>query len=152
MISRFSRRSLFLPVVLLMLLILPDGSGCSQDVDHEVQRVGALDAGLVVALLAVAVGRGDREDHPAADRRADQSLVPAGHDLAHTDGEGGGLSAVALVEGLLALVDLAEVVDRDVLALLDLVTRTHDESGRAELAVRRRRAAEVKAGDLVTVG
>src|SRR3954468_24032683 len=105
MINKLSRRSLFLPVMLLMLLILPDGSGCSQDVDHEVQRVGALDAGLRVALRAITVGRGDREDHPAADRGADEGLVPARDDLTDADRERGRRLAVALVEGLLALVD-----------------------------------------------
>src|SRR4051812_38420705 len=118
MISRLSSRSLFLPVVPLMVPILPDGSGRSEDVDDEVQRVGALDPGLGVAFLAVTLRGRDGEDHPAADLGADQGLVPAGDDLAHADGEGGGRLAVALVERLLGLVDLAEVVDGDALALL----------------------------------
>src|SRR4051794_41104856 len=132
MISRLSRRSLFLLVVLVMLLILPDGSGCSQDVDHEVQRVGPLDAGLGVAGLAVALGRRDREHDPAADLDADQGLVPARDDLADADGERRGALAVALVERLLGVVDLAEVVDADRLALLDRGALALDEGGRTE--------------------
>src|SRR5437868_6817826 len=136
MISRFRRRSLYLPVVLLMLPILPDGSGCSQDVDHEVQRVGALDACLGVALGAVALRRRDHQDHPATDLRADQGLVPAADDLPDADRERRRRLAVALVERLLGGVDLAQVVDRDRLALLDRGALALDERGGAELAVR----------------
>ena len=82
-----------------------------EDVDHEVQRVGALDARLGVAPAAVAVGRRDREDHPAADLAADERLVPARDDLPTPIANDAGVLAVALVEGLRA-VDLAEVVDR----------------------------------------
>src|SRR3954454_14693285 len=111
MMSRLSSRSLFATA---MLLILADRSGRGEDVDHEVQRVGPLDARLGVALGAVPVGRRDGEDHPAAHGRAHEGLVPAGDDLAGADREGGGLAlAVALVEGLLRAVLLAEVVDRD---------------------------------------
>src|SRR5579862_6473429 len=47
---------------------LPLGAGLrqrAQDVDHEDQRVRALDAGLRVPLLAVAVGGRHHEHHPA---------------------------------------------------------------------------------------
>src|SRR3954463_9232026 len=126
MINRFRSRSDFLAPV-LMPPILPDRSGCGQDVDHEVQRVGALDARLGVAGRAVPLGRRDREDHPAADGRADQRLVPAGDDLADTDAERRRLPAVALVEGLGGLVDLAEVVDGDRLARLHDVAVALDQ-------------------------
>src|SRR3982751_850853 len=78
MISRLSRRSVLDAVTL--------GSGrtcrisCSggpDDVDHEVQGVGALDTRVRRALLAVAVLRRDRQQHLAADVPADQGLVPA---------------------------------------------------------------------------
>ena len=62
-------------------------SGRGEDVDDEVQRVGALDAGVLVALLAVAEVRRDREQHPAADRLADEGLVPALDDGADADRE-----------------------------------------------------------------
>src|SRR6476661_9172430 len=53
-----------------------DSAG-AEDVDHEEQRVGALDAGGLVALLAVAVGRRDLEDHARAHGAPDEPLVPA---------------------------------------------------------------------------
>ena len=70
-----------------------------------------LDAGLRVALLAVAEVRRDREHHPAADRWPTRRLVPALDDLPAPIAKAVGASrAVVLVERLLAVVDLAEVV------------------------------------------
>src|SRR6478736_8980149 len=105
MISRLSSRSLFRPVAACgsarsdvrsdVLSITPpsgpsllESSARSQDVDHEVQRVGPLDAGVLVALVAVAEVRRDGEHHPAADGTAYERLVPALHDRADPDLEG----------------------------------------------------------------
>src|SRR5690348_6913244 len=85
MMSRLSRRS----VLVALTCDTPCGSGgacrssCSggpDDVDHEVQRVGALDARLGVAGLAVAVGRRDRDEDLAADALTGERLHPAGDD------------------------------------------------------------------------
>src|SRR3954451_20349449 len=124
MMSRLSRRSVF--DALLTCGLIGDSvttwppwcSGGAEDVDHEVQRVGALDAGARLALLAVALVGRDREDHPAAHLLADERLVPAGDHRTGPDAEGRRGLAVALVERLLALVDLAEVVDGELLPLL----------------------------------
>src|SRR6478735_1624749 len=99
MMSRLSRRSLF-PAVIPRSCHLSlagvraerasrSGSGSREDVDDEHQRVGALDAGLLVAGLAVTELRGDREDHPGTDRDPVEGLVPALDDLAGTDPERG---------------------------------------------------------------
>src|SRR6476659_6131865 len=112
MISRLSRRSVF--DALLTWGLTGDSvttwspwcSGGAEDVDHEVQRVGALDPGVGLALLAVALLRRDREDHPAAHLLTDERLVPPGDHGAGADGEGGRRLRVALVERLLAVVDL----------------------------------------------
>src|ERR1700760_372907 len=115
MISRLSRRS-----VLVALTVHsptdyrtrpdPSCSGSPDDVDHEVQRVGPLDAGLGGALRPVAVLRRDREDHLGADVLADQGAVPALDHLAGPDLELCGRTLVeVLVERLAALVDLSEV-------------------------------------------
>src|SRR6476620_2414450 len=113
MMSRLSSRSLLRAAIALMLSSSPSvccGSAGREDVDDEVERVGALDAGLRLALAAVALLRRDGQQHPAADLLADEGLVPAGDDLAGADAErGGGALAVALVEGLLAAVDLTQV-------------------------------------------
>src|SRR5690349_15866738 len=91
MMSRLSRRS-----VLGAALTSASGTGLSwrsggpDDVDHEVQRVRALDVGARRTRLAVAVLGWDREDHLAADPLADQRLVPALDHLADADLEGGG--------------------------------------------------------------
>src|SRR4051794_16372470 len=125
MISRLSRRSLFCAVMSALSSRLssglwspgnsrPDhhtrGSGGAKDVDHEHQRIGALDAGLLVAGLAVAELGRDREHDPGADRDPFQRLVPALDDLAGADAERGGcaLTAEVLVEGLVTAEDLAE--------------------------------------------
>src|SRR5690349_20271509 len=47
-----------------------------QDVQDEHERVGALNAGLRVALRAVALGRRHHEHDPASDRYPDQAGVP----------------------------------------------------------------------------
>src|SRR5689334_8809692 len=99
---------------------VPAGSGGAEDVDDEEERVGALDAGLLVALVAVAVGRRDLEDHARADGAAHETLVPPGDDLADADRELSRLTAVGLVERLVGVVDLAEVVDGEGLAGLHL--------------------------------
>src|SRR5215217_6676079 len=127
MISRLSRRS--------VLDALTFGSGrtcrtsCSggpDDVDNEVQGVGALDTHVRRAFLAVAVLGRDREQHLAADLLADQGLVPA---LDHRTGpdleRGRGVTAEVLVERLLAVVYL----------------------GGAQLAVWLGGGAEVQSGD-----
>src|SRR3954470_16705522 len=109
MMSRLSRRSVFDALLTCGLIgdsvttWTPWCSGGAEDVDHEVQRVGALDARGRLALLAVALLRRDREDHAAAHLLADECLVPAGDHRAGADREAGRLLAVALVEGLLAL-------------------------------------------------
>ena len=66
-----------------------DGLDGTEDVDHEDQGVGALDARLGAAGLAVAVSGRDDQHDPAAHGLADQALVPAGDDLARggPDGE-----------------------------------------------------------------
>src|SRR5436190_21683816 len=88
-------------------------SGGPDDVDHEVQRVGALDPGLGVARLAVPVLRRDLHDDPAPDALAHEPLDPAGDDATARAGrelEARRRVAVeVLVEGLLALVHLTEV-------------------------------------------
>src|SRR4051812_32008950 len=109
MISRLRSRSLFLlldacaspPTVsdVFTDASLLDPSARGEDVDEEVQRVGALDAGVLVAFLAVAEIRRDRQEHPAADGATDQGLVPALDDGAGTDLERRRLTArVAGVE------------------------------------------------------
>src|SRR3954468_3458041 len=123
MISRLSRRSVL--DALLTCGIIEDSvttwppwwSGGPEDVDHEVQRVGALDAGGRLSLRAVAVLGRDRDDDLAADLLSDQGLVPALHDMAHADGERREVLAEVLVERLLPAVDLAQVAHDDRLAL-----------------------------------
>src|SRR5215213_1851528 len=120
MISRLSRRS--------VLDALTFGSGttcrtsCSggpDDVDHEVEGVGALDACIRGARLAVAVLWRDRHQYLATDMLADQCVVPALDHRTCADLEGGrGVAAEGLVERLLAVVHLAEVSREDGLALL----------------------------------
>src|ERR1039458_4776958 len=56
-------------------------AGCAEDVHHEDQGVGALDARRGVAGLAVSLGWRDHQQDPAANGDADQALVPAGNDL-----------------------------------------------------------------------
>src|SRR6478736_4601983 len=119
MMSRLSSRSV-LDALLTCGLIgdsvttwPPWWSGGPEDVDHEVERVGALDAGGRLALRAVTVLGRDRDHHPRADRLADEGLVPALDDTADADREGGRGLAVVLVERLRGLVDLAQVVHDD---------------------------------------
>src|SRR6478609_2663394 len=96
MMSRLSRRSVF--DALLACGLTGDSvttwppwcSGGAEDVDHEVQRVGALDARGGLALRPVALLRGDREDQAAAHLLADEGLVPPGDHLAGADAEAGG--------------------------------------------------------------
>src|SRR6478735_3026143 len=152
MISRLSSRSLFLlvdacasPAVVTAASLL-DPSARGEDVDDEVQRVGALDARVLVALLAVAEVRRDGEEHPAADGAAHQGLVPALDDGAGTDLERRRLSArEAGVEGRLAVVDLAQVVHDDGLALLDGRPVALHERRDAQPGRGRRGAGEVEA-------
>src|SRR5215471_13277190 len=54
-------------------------------VDHEDERVGALDARLAVAGTAVPLGRRYYEHDPAADRNADQTGVPGRNQLAELE-------------------------------------------------------------------
>src|SRR5215207_4641178 len=133
MMSRLSSRSLFLLVAACVSIVTLSpssghparksgrpGSARGQDVDHEVERVGALDARLLVALLAVAEVRRDREQDAAADGPAHEGLVPALDHGADADLERrGGAAREAGVERCLALVHLAQVVHDDGLALLD---------------------------------
>src|SRR6478672_3878997 len=150
MMSRLSRRSV-LDALLVCGLIgdsvttwPPWCSGGAEDVDHEVQRVGALDAGGRLALLAVALLGRDREDQAATHLLADEGLVPPGDHLAGPDPAAGGGLGVALVERLLALVYLAAVLDRDRLALLHRRAGALDEHRGPELAVGLRRTGEVQ--------
>src|SRR4051794_7393391 len=115
MMSRLSRRSVFDAVTLVSGRTCRSScSGGPHDVDHEVQRVGALDTGLGVALLPVPVLRRDREQDLTADVLADECLVPTLDHAAGADLEGrGGVSAEVLVERLLAVVHLAEVAGED---------------------------------------
>src|SRR3954454_24534379 len=153
MISRLSRRSV-LDALLTCGLIEdsvttwpPWWSGGPEDVDHEVQRVGALDAGGRSPLRAVAVRGRDRDEDLAADLLADQGLVPALDDAAHPDRERGEVLAEVLVERLLAAVDLAEVAHDDRLALLNDVAGAGLDHGHLQLAVGLRGAGEVETGD-----
>src|SRR5262249_57284548 len=52
-----------------------------ENVDDEDERVGSLDPGLRAALLAVPLGRRDREQDPAADLLSHQAVTPARDDL-----------------------------------------------------------------------
>src|ERR1700712_3340297 len=150
MMSRLSRRSVF--EALLTWGLIGDSvtawppwcSGGAEDVDYEVQRVGALDARGRLALLAVALLGGDRQDHTATDLLPDERLVPPGDHRAGADRERGRRLGVALVERLLPVVHLAEVVDRELLALLDRRTGALDQDGRAQLAVGLRGVREVE--------
>src|SRR6478735_2602425 len=123
------------------------GSGSAEDVDDEEQGVGALDPGLLVALLAVAVCRRDLQDHARTDGATHEALVPARDDLADTDRELGRLAAVGLVERLVGVVDLAEVVDDEGLAGLHLGAVALHEGGGDQLAAGLVGGAEVEAGD-----
>src|SRR6188768_2408738 len=156
MISRLSSRSLFLLVdacaspptfsTVFTTASLLDPSARGEDVDEEVQRVGALDARVHVAVLAVAEVRRYREEHPAADRAAHEGLVPALDDGAGADLERRRLAArEAGVEGRLAAVDLAQVVHDDGLALLDGGTVALHERRDAQPVRGRGGAGEVEA-------
>src|SRR3954454_10354962 len=153
MMSRLSRRSVFDALLTCGLIgdsattWAPWWSGGPEDVDHEVQRVGALDAGGRLALGAVAVLRRDRDHDAAADLLAHQGLVPALDDAAHPDRERREVTAEVLIEGLLAAVHLAEVPHHDRLTLGHRGPRAGVEHGHLGLAVGLRRALEVESGD-----
>ena len=112
--------------------------GRAEDVDHEHQRVGALDPGLRVAARAVPVGRRDNQEHARADRQTDQALVPAGDDLTHSDREPRRFTAVPRgVELLAGAVDHTHVVGGQRLPLLDGRARSFEQRLRDELRRRR---------------
>src|SRR5688572_10213955 len=102
MMSRLKSRSVFLLVCMPWSCSVMrrerraarGGSERGEDVDDEVQRVGALDARLLVAFLAVAELRRHGEDDPAADRDALEALVPALDDPARAELEVEGLAAL----------------------------------------------------------
>src|SRR5262249_13087059 len=95
------------------------GGGRAAQIDDGDQRVVTLDPRLLVALGLVALVGRDREQHPAADLLADQTLVPAGDDAADPDRERRRRTAVVrVVEDLAVAPDLTEVVRGEQLALL----------------------------------
>src|SRR6476469_2028896 len=150
MMSRLSSRSLLRAAMPLIVVSCSSGSGSAgrEDVDDEVDGVGALDPGLRAALAAVALLRRDGEQHPAAALLDDDRLVEDGGHLAGADyGLERRALAVSFVEVRLRAVHLAEVVDRDVLALLHRGAGALDEGGVAQLAVGLRGLAEVQGGD-----
>src|SRR5690606_21379713 len=85
------------------------------------------------------------DDHARSDALTHQCLVPTLDDLTDADREGRRLrTAVGAVEGLVTLVDLADVVRDQGLARLDLLALAVDELRDLELAVRRGGALEVE--------
>src|SRR5215472_9003417 len=102
--------------------------GPGQDVDDEDQGVRAVDAGLRRPGLTVAVGGRDDEQHPAADRLADQPGVPALDDLADADVQRERRAARPRgVEDLLGPPVDASVLDHDVVALGDRLAGALDK-------------------------
>jgi 2-polyprenyl-6-methoxyphenol hydroxylase-like FAD-dependent oxidoreductase len=91
-----------------------------EDVDHEDQGVGALDAYLRGPGGAVTLGRRDDKQHAAADGLADKAGVPALDDLALADRDGQRrLARPGGVEDLSGPPVHPGVLGRDLLALLD---------------------------------
>src|SRR5687768_15495785 len=119
MMSRLSSRSLFAALI-AGGRPRTGSSDRGEDVDDEVERGAGRDAGLL--LLGVALGRRDPHDDAAADGATDQHLVPALDDAAEADRrlQRRLVGAEALVERLGGVVDLAEVVADQEVALLDL--------------------------------
>src|SRR5690349_4338079 len=100
--SRLSSRSL------LFTTPPPDRSADAQDVDHEDQRVGALDLGALVALGAVAQLRRNDEENAAPRLDALQSPIPALDDVADADDDGSGLATGVRNTGGLCVVVVVE--------------------------------------------
>src|SRR2546427_6879775 len=79
--TRPTRTTVIWPRRLSSSLLDRSGTVGAQDVNHEHERVRALDADPGVARLAVTVGGRDHEQNPAANLLPDEALVPAGNNL-----------------------------------------------------------------------
>src|SRR5258708_35936498 len=100
----------------------------AEDIDNEDKGVGALDADLGGARLAVAVGRRDDEHYAAANCLADEASIPALDDLAGAVVERERLRARPRgVEDLARPPDHAGVLDDHIVATGDLRAGALDE-------------------------
>src|SRR5699024_9465547 len=107
--------------------VVSTGSVCRtggvEDVDDEDQGLAG-----ELALVTVGLGRGDHEHQLRADGGVDQALVPAGDDLALTEHEAEGRTALPGGVELAAVGPLpARVLHGEVVALAGGVASAHDE-------------------------